>query len=576
MKHHKIMRRGLSVLLSLLMCLTLLPATALAEGTSVAINGANFPDANFRAYVSENFDENKDGTLSPAEIAAVTEISCEDLGIESLEGIEYFTALTSLKCTYNDSLTKLDVSKNTALTYLDCFANHLEELDLSQNGKLTYLKCENNGLTGLKVGSNTALETLICNGNNLTSLDLSKNTALTNLDCNGNRLTKLDVSSNTKLTNLDCSYNNLTSLDLSKNTALTNLDCSDNIYAITLDETRTFDLSALPGFDAAKASDWDGGTVDEGILTFDSNVVTYKYDCGNGHTVTFTLDAIPKYTVTVYGGLYGLTAIPGRTGIIGVYAAGEQVSLPIGARDGYTLKDLTLDGIAEDDLIWNAPVENIQRGIGFTMPDHDVTVTVNWQKDDDTPETEFVITFDANGGTLTGASVFVTGEDSRLSSLPTPTRDDYTFDGWYTAATGGEKVDVDRVYTENTPLYAHWTKGVQIVNPFTDVPSGSYYEDAVIWAVSKGITSGTTKTTFSPNSIGTRAQAVTFLWNAAGKPKVSGTCAFQDISSGAWYYQAVLWAVQNNVTSGTSATTFSPKQACSRAQIVTFLYRYLG
>ena len=98
MKHHKIMRRGLSVLLSLLMCLTLLPATALAEGTSVAINGANFPDANFRAYVSENFDENKDDTLSAKEIANVTTIDCHNMDIESLKGIEHFTELTLLNC----------------------------------------------------------------------------------------------------------------------------------------------------------------------------------------------------------------------------------------------------------------------------------------------------------------------------------------------------------------------------------------------------------------------------------------------------------------------------------------------
>lgn len=113
-------------------------------------------------------------------------------------------------------------------------------------------------------------------------------------------------------------------------------------------------------------------------------------------------------------------------------------------------------------------------------------------------------------------------------------------------------------------------------NPFTDVPSGSYYEDAVIWAVSEGITSGTTATTFSPNASCTRGQMVTFLWRAAGSPKSSGSNPFSDVSSDAYYYDAVLWAVENGITSGTSATTFAPNATVTRSQTVTFLYRAAG
>ena len=114
------------------------------------------------------------------------------------------------------------------------------------------------------------------------------------------------------------------------------------------------------------------------------------------------------------------------------------------------------------------------------------------------------------------------------------------------------------------------------VNPFADVPSGVYYEDAVIWAVSKGITSGTTATTFSPNASCTRGQMVTFLWRAAGSPKVAGTNPFSDVSADAYYYDAVLWAVKNGITSGTSATTFAPDATVTRGQTVTFLYRAAG
>lgn len=112
--------------------------------------------------------------------------------------------------------------------------------------------------------------------------------------------------------------------------------------------------------------------------------------------------------------------------------------------------------------------------------------------------------------------------------------------------------------------------------PFVDVPSDSFAWTPAKWAAENGITSGTTPTTFSPDKVCTRAQAVTFLWNAAGKPEAAGRCPFWDVSYGDWYYQAVLWAVENNITSGTSATTFSPNQVCNRAQIVTFMWNAEG
>ena len=109
---------------------------------------------------------------------------------------------------------------------------------------------------------------------------------------------------------------------------------------------------------------------------------------------------------------------------------------------------------------------------------------------------------------------------------------------------------------------------------FTDVPAGAYYEEAVGWAVEKGITKGTSDSTFTPDGVCTRAQAVTFLWRAAGSPAAkAGSLPFADVKAGSYYDDAVRWAVENGVTVGTSATTFSPNATCSRAQIVTFLWR---
>ncbi len=111
---------------------------------------------------------------------------------------------------------------------------------------------------------------------------------------------------------------------------------------------------------------------------------------------------------------------------------------------------------------------------------------------------------------------------------------------------------------------------------FADVPNSAYYKGPVDWAVSKGITAGTDANHFDPGSICTRAQTVTFMWRAAGSPKVSGTNPFTDVKSTDYYYNAVLWAVQNNITSGVSATQFAPNEPVSRADVACFLYKQAG
>ena len=137
--------------------------------------------------------------------------------------------------------------------------------------------------------------------------------------------------------------------------------------------------------------------------------------------------------------------------------------------------------------------------------------------------------------------------------------------GKFTFTMPASKVTVAATFKASTPTGK---------NPFIDVPAGSYYEDAVIWAVDKGITTGTSATTFNPNGICTRAQAVTFLWRAAGSPAAkSAVMPFTDVKAGSYYYDAVLWAVEQGITKGTSDTMFSPDATCTRAQIVTFLWR---
>ena len=139
----------------------------------------------------------------------------------------------------------------------------------------------------------------------------------------------------------------------------------------------------------------------------------------------------------------------------------------------------------------------------------------------------------------------------------------------------GRSIGAVRSYTFENISASH-TIEVQfrVRSSFVDVPSGSYYEDAVDWAVANGITTGTDAAHFSPDGICTRAQAVTFLWRVAGRPAPeSRTMPFTDVPADSYYYDAVLWAVENGITKGTSSTTFSPDDTCTRAQIVTFLWR---
>lgn len=122
---------------------------------------------------------------------------------------------------------------------------------------------------------------------------------------------------------------------------------------------------------------------------------------------------------------------------------------------------------------------------------------------------------------------------------------------------------------------AEFVKEVE-VSPFADVATDAYYYDAVKWAVEKGVTNGVSETLFEPDQACTRAQIVTFLWRAAGSPEPQSGSSFADVAADAYYAKAVAWAVENGITKGTSETTFHPDETCTRAQGVTFLYRALG
>ncbi len=136
--------------------------------------------------------------------------------------------------------------------------------------------------------------------------------------------------------------------------------------------------------------------------------------------------------------------------------------------------------------------------------------------------------------------------------------------GKYTFTMPGGKVTVSASFMEDNSL----------LNFFYDVPNDAYYYDAVKWAVEKGITGGVGSDLFAPNRPCTRAQIVTFLWRAAGSPVVNYAMDLEDVAEDAYYGEAVRWALSEGITTGTGDTTFSPDAACTRAQAVAFLFRY--
>ena len=228
------------LLLHLLLAMFLGVQTVKAD---VVLSATNFPDANFRTYISQKTGVSVGGIISDATLASITNINTSYKNISSLQGIEYFTELTELVCR-NNNLTSLDLSKNTKLTYLNCESNQLISLDVSKNTNLTELLCYRNQLTSLDVSKNTVLTQLNCSYNQLTSLDVSKNAELKYLYCNYNQLTSLDVSKNTKLTDLNCCKNQLTSIDVSKNTELTWLIIEHNQFT-SLDVSKNTKLLYL-------------------------------------------------------------------------------------------------------------------------------------------------------------------------------------------------------------------------------------------------------------------------------------------------------------------------------------------
>ena len=251
-------------------------------------------------------------------------------------------------------------------------------------------------------------------------------------------------------------------------------------------------------------------------------------------------------------------------------AAGTEITLTATPDTGYHFKE------------WQVVSGNVTiKDNKFTMPAGNVEVKAIFEKNTTPPPapTYYSITVTKDGSGTASASLATAAAGTEIT-LTAKAGAGYTFKEWQ-VVTGGVTIN-DSKFTMpagNVEVKAIFEKTATpppapTVNPFVDVPEGSFYYDAVLWAVEKGVTTGTSATTFEPDGSCTRAQAVTFLWRVAGCPAPkSAAMPFTDVKAGSFYYDAVLWAVENGITKGTSETTFEPEADCTRAQIVTLIWR---
>lgn len=225
-------------------------------------------------------------------------LNCSENQLEQLD-VSHLKDLVNLDCSHNN-LEQLDVKNSKFLVALYCSWNRLTELDadVSHKSHLERVECQNNQLTSLILGQNKLLKKLNCAHNQLTQLNLNNMISLKDLNCFNNQLTVLDVSDSPELTTLWLGNNHLTSLNLDNNPNLnftyTDIYSGENVYTVTLNPDRTFDLNTLPGnFDINRVTGWVNGTVKGNILTVNegTNVVYYGYRCITGMMdASFTLD----------------------------------------------------------------------------------------------------------------------------------------------------------------------------------------------------------------------------------------------------------------------------------------------
>ncbi|MBP5655477.1 MAG: S-layer homology domain-containing protein [Clostridiales bacterium] len=640
----------------------------------IQITSSTFPDENFRNYILTQ-EYASDWILDEEEIASVKELDVNFMQIVNLKGIEYFTALTSLDCSANRLNGHLDLSKNTELVLLDCRGQQDPKARLSVDvlscTKLKRLYGSYSDIISLDVSNCTELEELYVSDNNLTSLDVSNNPELTALGIGGNNLSSLDVSNNKKLTELHCQDSGLSSIDLSNNLLLEELQISQNNLT-SLDVSKNVKLWSLY---------CDRNQITEIDLTKNPDLKAFCVDCNNLKTLDLTKN--PKALMLFCKDNPDLRAIYlcDKPSAFLYFERDEGVATFVLTKEDWKYAGIEWDLDEEDisktkaqakfqctkegatDYVVLAPMEIVNRAYTKASCEEkgsatfDVTLAEEDSRTEEAISDTVTVEIPAKGHKWSGwnvtkaATLTSQGEESRTCSVcgrsesrktamltPTPTpkpkakptatvkptatptksakptaatRVSLTLDKKKVSIVCGntDKIKATLKGADSKISWKSSDKKIATVDKegnitakragqvtITATAAGKsakctvtvLYKDVtnskVFWfaptnyLTAKGVVKGyDNQTKFKPANECTRAQMVTFIWRLQGEPKPKATaCKFKDVKKTDYFYNACIWGNENHIVEGYKDGTFGPQIVCARKHAVTFLWRLAG
>ena len=546
--------------------------------------------------------ENELTSLNVSGCTALERLECSDNKLKSLD-VSGCTALTSLICE-NNQLTSLKITGCSALNYLNVLGNKFSKLDLSGFANLEYVICSNNQLKNGGLILSSSVKDLDCDDNLFTTIDFSEAKSLERLNCANNKLTSLNVSKNTKLKGLDCCETGIKSLDISKNTNLETLRCNhNNLTALKLDNNKKLNMLECQ-FNAITS------------LSFPSGSKIYRFACNDNKLTSLNLaNADNLVGLKCHHNSLKTLDISQCSGLILAYTKGHKtyseskkvidyyLNTEVVDEDGCILDDgeeynLKLDvatKIKKDALKLDKNTAQIVCGNSLTLKatPSNKSAKVTWTSSD-----KNIATVDSNGKVTAkmAGSVTITAStsDSVGKCVITVLYKDVknSKDFWFTPTNDLTAKGIVKGYDKQTKFKpANECTRAQMVTflyrlqgepdvksstcKFPDVKESDYFFKPVIWAVENNITTGYSDGNFKPQNVCTRAQTVTFLWRMAGEPAPwKNSCKFNDVKKNDYFYKAVIWASEKKIVAGYSDGSFQPQGKCLRRQMVTFLYKY--
>ena len=479
----------------------------------------------------------------------------------------------------------------TNLRDLDVEETDLTEMDLSKNTKLEELYCRENKLTKLDVSKNTKLIKLFCGENNLTKLDVSNNTKLILLCCEKNKLTKLDVSKNTELGELGCEHNSIEALDVSKNTKLVKLDCTQNPIE-ALDVSNNLELyqldcgdTKITKLDISKNTKLIGLSVQNLGLTELALSISKDY-----WYLDVSGNKLKSLDVSGYKSLEHLYCNNSELETLNLSGCKKLSTLicndnkleTLDVSDCSKLYELCCQGnriktldLGNCEYLKSAFVDKEEEKDGYTI--YTYGVISKFCVDKDTVLTFDTLEIDDNVKTL----------DLKCGSIGSPKikGSDAQVQLMSSDTSVARVIRGNNIHMLKAGYSTITVKGggkeykIKVRSLYKDVSDSSKFWFEPTYALTdKGVVKGyDNQTKFKPANKCTRAQMVTFIWRLAGSPEPkTKECKFSDVKKNDYFYKACIWGNENHIVEGYKDGTFGPQTVCARRHAVTFLWRLAG